>query len=264
MRYVGGDRSEPGCIFCNRLRSDDDRASLILHRGRHAFVIMNLFPYNTGHIMIVPNVHVPSPEALDDEMATDMARLVPRMLRALRGALNPAGFNLGTNVGDVAGAGIAAHLHQHVVPRWQGDANFMPILANTMVLPEMIPVTYAKIRAELARESSQSVTILAVDPKQATILIDLHGDQLRLPRISLTDEPVWRTSATFLSEVGVLASLSGWAGPGSTSPAGTIALAFEAEPDSAPQGALQWKRLVDAKACLPENDATLFAGAIRL
>ncbi len=264
MRYVGGDRSEPGCIFCNRLESDDDRASLILYRGRHTFVIMNLFPYNTGHVMIVPNTHVPSLEALDDETAIDMARLVPRMLRALRRALNPAGFNLGTNVGDVAGAGIAAHLHQHVVPRWQGDANFMPILANTMVLPELIPATYAKIRAELARESSESATILAVDPEQGTMLIDSNGDQPRLPRVPLTDEPVWRTSAAFLSQKGVPAALSGWAGPGNTSSTGTIALAFEAEPDSTPRGALQWNRLDDAKACLSESDAKLFAGAIQI
>src|SRR5690606_12213301 len=120
----------------------------IVHRGESAFLIMNLFPYNTGHLMIVPNEHVASPEAASEAAIQGMAALLPPTLRALRRVLTCDGFNVGFNIGDVAGAGVAGHLHQHIVPRWKGDANFMPILASTMVLPELIPVTYAKVRAE--------------------------------------------------------------------------------------------------------------------
>src|SRR5215213_2026094 len=150
MRYVAGVDREEGCIFCNRLAEEDDVQSLILHRGERAFVIMNLYPYNTGHLMIVPNAHVASPEDADPDVMREMAELRGPVLRALRRALFPDGFNLGLNVGAPAGAGVADHLHEHVVPRWQGDANFMPILAATTVMPELIPVTYAKLRAELA------------------------------------------------------------------------------------------------------------------
>ena len=129
MRYVAGEDREEGCIFCNRLGEEDDVQSLILHRGERTFVIMNLYPYNTGHLMIVPNAHVASPEDTDPEVTREMAELRGPVLRALRRALSPDGFNLGLNVGATAGAGVTDHLHEHVVPRWQGDANFMPILA---------------------------------------------------------------------------------------------------------------------------------------
>jgi ATP adenylyltransferase len=152
MRYIGGGAREDGCVFCNRLAGDNDVASLILHRGDQAFAILNLFPYNTAHLMLVPNAHVASPEDAALEALAELALLLPPTLRALRRALGCHGFNVGLNVGAVAGAGVAEHLHQHVVPRWTGDANFMPIVASTMVLPELLPVTYAKVRAELERE----------------------------------------------------------------------------------------------------------------
>ena len=152
MRYVAGGDREEGCLFCNRLAEKDDVRSLILYRGDSAFVIMNRYPYNTGHVMIVPNTHVSSPEDADSEVMSEMAGLRKPVLRAIRRTLSPEGFNLGLNIGTTAGAGIADHLHEHVVPRWHGDANFMPILASTMVMPELIPVTYAKLRAELDRE----------------------------------------------------------------------------------------------------------------
>jgi diadenosine tetraphosphate (Ap4A) HIT family hydrolase len=134
------------------LAADNDVASLILHRGEHAFAILNLFPYNTAHLMLVPNAHVASPVDAPPEALTEIALLLPPTLQALSRALGCQGFNVGLNVGAVAGAGMAEHLHQHVVPRWTGDANFMPIVAATMVLPELLPVTYAKVRAELERE----------------------------------------------------------------------------------------------------------------
>jgi ATP adenylyltransferase len=150
MGYVGGAR-EAGCIFCDKTAADDDRANLILHRGQHAFVIMNLYPYNTGHVMIVPYAHVSTLATLPAAALAEMTSLLPWITALLERILRPAGFNVGLNIGDVAGAGIAAHLHMHVVPRWVGDANFMPILANTTVMPELIPVTQAKLLAEIAR-----------------------------------------------------------------------------------------------------------------
>ncbi len=150
MGYVGGAR-EAGCIFCDKPAADDDRANLILHRGQHAFVIMNLYPYNTGHVMIVPYAHASTLATLPAAALAEMTTLLPWITALLERILRPAGFNVGLNIGDVAGAGIAAHLHMHVVPRWVGDANFMPILANTTVMPELIPVTQAKLLAEIAR-----------------------------------------------------------------------------------------------------------------
>ena len=150
MGYVGGPKTA-GCIFCEKLAAGDDRANLILHRGAHAFVIMNLFPYNTGHVMIVPYAHAATLPALPPEAPAEMMALLPWMTGIVSRVLRPDGFNVGLNIGAVAGAGVAEHLHMHVVPRWTGDTNFMPILANTMVLPELLPVTYAKLRGEIAR-----------------------------------------------------------------------------------------------------------------
>src|SRR5215212_7286911 len=183
MRYVAGVDREEGCIFCNRLGEEDDVQSLILHRGEQAFVIMNLYPYNTGHLMVVPNDHVASPEDADPEAMREMAELRGPVLRALRRALSPDGFNLGLNVGAPAGAGVADHLHEHVVPRWQGDANFMPILASTMVMPELIPVTYAKLRAELAAElvSGNQAMDLVIVGDGTRVLVDAAG---RLPQVA--------------------------------------------------------------------------------
>ncbi len=194
MRYVAGADREEGCIFCNRLGEEDDVQSLILHRGERAFVIMNLYPYNTGHLMIVPNAHVASPEDADPEVMREMAVLRGPVLRALRRALSPDGFNLGLNVGAPAGAGVADHLHEHVVPRWQGDANFMPILASTMVMPELIPVTYAKLRAELAAElaSGNRVTDLVIVDDRMRALVDAADGCHEVE--SRRDEPIWRAA----------------------------------------------------------------------
>lgn len=213
MRYVAGADREDGCIFCNRLAEQDDMNSLILHRGERAFVIMNLYPYNTGHVMIVPNAHVASPEDADPEAMREMALLRAPVLRALRRALAPDGFNLGLNVGASAGAGVTDHLHEHVVPRWQGDANFMPILASTMVMPELIPVTYAKLRAELATEltSSDRGTILVIVGDRTHALVDAAG---RLPEVvPRENESIWRAAIRDAAERGASdAELLGWAG----------------------------------------------------
>ncbi len=134
-----------GCIFCTKPESGNDREELILYRGEHCFVIMNLFPYNNGHLMVAPYRHTADVVGLTDEEQAEMMRLTRFCVRVLTEAFQPDGFNLGMNLGKVAGAGIADHLHMHIVPRWNGDSNFMPVVGETKVLPEMLGVTYDKL-----------------------------------------------------------------------------------------------------------------------
>jgi ATP adenylyltransferase len=136
----------PQCPFC-RAPGRDDAGGLIVHRGELAFVVMNLYPYNPGHLMVCPYRHVAGyPELTDDEMV-EIARLTRTAIGVLTEVASPHGFNLGVNQGEVAGAGIAAHLHQHVVPRWGGDANFLPIVARTKALPELLADTRERLAA---------------------------------------------------------------------------------------------------------------------
>jgi ATP adenylyltransferase len=150
LAYIQGASGATGCVFCDAL-TRDDAAPLILHRGRTCFVILNLFPYNSGHLMVVPNRHVASladatPEELADVMAlTRVAEL------ALTEAFAPHGMNMGINLGKPAGAGILDHLHMHVVPRWNGDTNFMTVVGRTRVLPEELPQVAEKLRPLFAR-----------------------------------------------------------------------------------------------------------------
>lgn len=229
MSYVGGSVRESGCIFCNRLESDDDVGSLIIYRGRRAFVILNLYPYNTGHLMVVPNAHVQDPSELDQETHGEMAALVGNLTGVLRHSLSCDGFNVGMNIGDAAGAGIAEHLHQHIVPRWIGDANFMPIVGSTKVLPELLSVTYGKVRAEVERGigSASEAKVLALVGDQPVFAVDSNG----LPVVALErDVPVWRSAIDALSADFVGLEIVGWAGPShSGDPDGAIpALALRA------------------------------------
>lgn len=128
------------CPFCAGPKKSDDDA-LIVHRGEHAFVILNLFPYNAGHLLVCPYRHVSDYTDLTDGEYVEVAQLTRTAMRVVRKVSQPAGFNLGMNQGDVAGAGIAAHLHQHVVPRWSGDANFLPIIGRTKALPYLLGQT---------------------------------------------------------------------------------------------------------------------------
>jgi ATP adenylyltransferase len=262
MRYVAGVDREEGCIFCNRLGEEDDVRSLVLHRGERTFIIMNLYPYNTGHLMIVPNAHVASPEDADPEVMREMAGLRGPVLRALRRALSPDGFNLGLNVGAPAGAGVADHLHEHVVPRWQGDANFMPILASTMVMPELIPVTYAKLRAELAAElasGTQATDLVIVDDRMHA-LVDGNG---RLTQVEpRRDEPVWRAAIRDARERGATeAELLGWAGErhaGSRRSALLLRAAFPVDTVLAPGN-----RLAPINELVDRDDAALVRNALK-
>lgn len=141
MAYVQGDRPSAaagdGCPFC-AAPAKDDAEGLIVHRGEHCYVVLNLFPYNPGHLLICPYRHVPLYVDLDDEETEEFTQLTKQALRTVQAASAPHGFNLGMNQGEVAGAGVAAHLHQHIVPRWGGDANFLPIVAQTKALPQLL------------------------------------------------------------------------------------------------------------------------------
>lgn len=150
MEYIksaAADDDEPsGCIFCELPASGDDRAALILRRSEHAFVILNRFPYNPGHLMVAPFPHVGRLEDLDDAAFEDMNRLLRTAVGVLRAEGEPHGFNIGMNLGRVAGAGIPDHIHWHAVPRWGGDHNFMPVIGQTKVLPELLEETYERLR----------------------------------------------------------------------------------------------------------------------
>ena len=151
MAYIDpSGAKEQGCIFCVKPQEDRDEENLILYRGERCFVLMNLFPYNNGHLMIAPYAHVPDIERLDAETLTEMMLTAQKSLAALRAAMRPDGFNMGINQGTVAGAGIADHVHFHVVPRWNGDTNFMPVLADTKVMPDYLRNTYRQLKPHFA------------------------------------------------------------------------------------------------------------------
>jgi ATP adenylyltransferase len=134
-----------GCIFCVKPAEGQDAKQWILHRGERAFVILNAFPYNGGHLMVAPFRHTADLESLSPEEQIEIFSLTRLSVSLLRAAYQPDGFNIGMNLGKVAGAGVADHLHMHVVPRWTGDTNFMPIVAETKVLPESLDQTYDRI-----------------------------------------------------------------------------------------------------------------------
>ena len=140
---------KPGCIFCNAVQSSDDRENLVLYRGELAFLILNRFPYNNGHLMVVPYAHVASPEELEPAALTEMMLLLNRSLAALRSAMEPEGFNAGLNLGRVAGAGVEDHVHIHVVPRWLGDTNFMTVVGDVRVVPQTWLQTYDQLKSAL-------------------------------------------------------------------------------------------------------------------
>jgi len=137
----GKQDKKQSCIFCEVVKKSDEEA-LILYRGKSCYVIMNLYPYNTGHIMVIPYRHVPSIEHLDATELLEMMQLVKISIKIIKKALNPDGFNIGINLGRAAGAGVEEHVHIHVVPRWVGDANFMPIVAGVKILPQDVRETY--------------------------------------------------------------------------------------------------------------------------
>jgi ATP adenylyltransferase len=149
MEYIQAAKEagdDEGCIFCDLPAEDDDERTKILGRGELAFVILNSFPYNPGHLMVAPFRHVGGFGALEARELAEIDALVARSIRVLDDEMQPHGYNLGMNLGRVAGAGIPDHVHWHVVPRWNGDTNFMPVVGQTHVLPELLEETGARLR----------------------------------------------------------------------------------------------------------------------
>jgi len=152
FQYVSTADKAEGCPFCRKLEAGDDRRALIVHRASHNFVILNLYPYTAGHVMIVPYQHLDSLQKLAADAATEMMALAQRLEGTLRKLYDPDGINLGMNLGKAAGAGVAGHIHMHVLPRWVADSNFMTTIAETRVLPESLETTWEKIKAAFSNQ----------------------------------------------------------------------------------------------------------------
>ncbi len=147
IKYIQMEKTE-GCILCDKPRENNDALNYILYRGDKNFVMLNSYPYNPGHLMIAPYRHIANLEELTDEERNEHFKIVSRSIKMLRQVFNPAGFNIGINVGRVAGAGIDDHFHTHIVPRWQGETNFMPVISDIRVIPEALAETYEKLRGK--------------------------------------------------------------------------------------------------------------------
>ena len=148
-KYIASsvDSQADECVFCRIAATpDQDAANFVVHRAEHAFVVLNLYPYITGHLMVVPYLHASELDAVAKEITDEMMDLAKRSQTALREVYSPSGFNLGMNLGSAAGAGIADHLHIHLLPRWSGDTNFMTTVGETRVLPEALELTYSKLK----------------------------------------------------------------------------------------------------------------------
>jgi len=146
MEYILNPKSDEGCIFCNGLQQPDGPENLIVYRGAKAFVMLNRFPYTSGHLMVVPYEHQPSLEMLESETRAEIMDLSAQAIQVLQALYTPQGFNLGMNIGNAAGAGVTEHVHLHVVPRWVGDTNFMSSVAQTRVLPELLAETFRRVK----------------------------------------------------------------------------------------------------------------------
>jgi ATP adenylyltransferase len=145
LEYIQTADEQEGCVFCNAVESDDDEEAHVVHRGRHAIVLVNKFPYASGHFMVAPSRHAGEFGELNDEEALELHRLADRGMSALSRIYEPQGYNLGWNLGRIAGAGVVDHVHLHVVPRWAGDTNFMPVLADVKVIPEHLVETRRRL-----------------------------------------------------------------------------------------------------------------------
>lgn len=142
LQYVINAGGDEGCIFCTKPKQDNDRDNLILYRSNQAFIIMNLYPYNNGHLMIVPYQHAQDLDGLADDLLTELITMTRKAQNIMKQVFAAQGFNIGINVGKAAGAGIDEHIHIHIVPRWAGDTNFMPVLGDIKVIPQHIWAAY--------------------------------------------------------------------------------------------------------------------------
>jgi len=148
--YIVSSDKAPGCVFCQAFQRTDDRNTGVVYRGQHCFIIINAFPYTSGHVMIVSNQHLDELIKLPPETAQGMMALVQCMEGLLREVYQPNGINLGMNIGKAAGAGVAGHIHMHVLPRWVADSNFMTVVGETRMLPESLDTTYDRLKAKLS------------------------------------------------------------------------------------------------------------------
>ena len=148
--YVSTAEKTTACVFCDAVSAGDDKKALIVHRGQHCFIILNMFPYTPGHVMIVPYAHLDELRKLPPDAAKEMMELSQRMESILRELYHPDGINLGMNIGKAAGAGIAGHIHMHVLPRWVADANFVSVVGETRILPEALEETWKRMTKALS------------------------------------------------------------------------------------------------------------------
>jgi len=149
MKYISKANKQTGCVFCNALAKHDDEGNLIVMRGERAFIILNKYPYTSGHIMVAPLAHKANIEELDPPTRAEMMELASLCMSTLRKIYAPQAFNLGANIGEAAGAGVPGHVHLHIVPRWNGDTNFMSTVGEVRVLPEELEETYRRVKAQL-------------------------------------------------------------------------------------------------------------------
>lgn len=147
IKYILGKKE--GCIFCDKVKENKDKENYVLLRGKNAFVMLNTFPYNNGHLIVAPYKHVPDLEGLEKDELSELMELVKTCTQILKKALKPEGFNVGINLGKVAGAGVEGHIHIHIVPRWGGDTSFISAVGNTKIIPESLDDTYNKLLAAL-------------------------------------------------------------------------------------------------------------------
>jgi len=147
IQYILGEKPE-GCILCDKPIENKDTENYILYRGKNNFIMLNSYPYNPGHLLIAPYRHIANPEELTEEERNEHFELISRSLGVLKNAFNPGGFNIGANIGKVAGAGIEDHFHSHIVPRWQGDTNYIPVLADLRVIPQALSDTYQMLQGK--------------------------------------------------------------------------------------------------------------------
>jgi ATP adenylyltransferase len=155
LPYLTGLHKPEGCIFCAMAIAENDEETLVVFRGARNFVVLNRFPYTSGHLMVVPYAHVSELAGIDDETAAELMLLVRAAERRLKVLYRPDGLNIGMNIGESAGAGIAGHIHMHVLPRWTGDANFMTTVAQTRVLPEELSTTWRRLKAAFGTDSAK-------------------------------------------------------------------------------------------------------------
>jgi len=157
MGYVAAEQPE-GCIFCTKPAANDDEANWILYRGESVFIMLNAFPYNTGHLLVAPFRHLSDVLDMTPQESSEILYGIRIAVEVLRSSFSPQGFNIGVNMGQVAGAGYADHVHVHVVPRWAGDTNFMAVTADTRVVPQALADTYRRLRDQLAQREADRQT----------------------------------------------------------------------------------------------------------